>query len=182
MWITNGAIADLAVVWAMTDEGIRGFLVDKGTPGFDATVIEHKFSLRASVTSALFFDNVVVPEQNVLPGAVGLKGPLACLTQARYGISWGVIGAAQSCLAQLLERSEEHTSELQSQSNLVCRLLLEKKKTTDVAAIDLPRCIACNSCTPGCLYAALYIAPTTYTAATAHHSAQPLSGEPETSH
>jgi len=103
MWITNGAIADLAVVWAMTDEGIRGFLVDKGTPGFDATVIEHKFSLRASVTSALFFDNVVVPAQNVLPGAVGLKGPLACLTQARYGISWGVIGAAQSCLAQLLE-------------------------------------------------------------------------------
>ena len=103
MWITNGAIADLAVVWAMTDEGIRGFLIEKGTPGFDTTVIEHKFSLRASVTSALFFDNVVVPEHNVLPGAVGLKGPLACLTQARYGISWGVIGAAQACLAQLLE-------------------------------------------------------------------------------
>src|SRR2546429_421179 len=103
MWITNGAIADLAVVWAMTDEGIRGFLVEKGTPGFAATVIEHKFSLRASVTSALFFDNVVVPEQNVLPAVVGLKGPLACLTQARYGISWGVIGAAQACLAQLLE-------------------------------------------------------------------------------
>ncbi len=103
MWITNGAIADLAVVWAMTDEGIRGFLVEKGTPGFAATVIEHKFSLRASVTSALFFDSVVVPEQNVLPAVVGLKGPLACLTQARYGISWGVIGAAQACLAQLLE-------------------------------------------------------------------------------
>src|SRR5690348_11589573 len=103
MWITNGAIADVAVVWAMTEEGIRGFLVDKGTPGFAAPEIERKFSLRASVTAALFFDNVVVPEENVLPGVVGLKGPLSCLTQARYGIAWGVIGAAQACLAQLLE-------------------------------------------------------------------------------
>jgi glutaryl-CoA dehydrogenase len=103
MWITNGAIADFAVVWAMTEEGIRGFLVDKGTTGFAAPEIERKFSLRASVTSALFFDNVVVPEENVLPGVVGLKGPLSCLTQARYGIAWGVIGAAQACLAQLLE-------------------------------------------------------------------------------
>ena len=103
MWITNGAIADIAVVWAMTEEGIRGFLVDKGTPGFAATEIERKFSLRASITAALFFDNVVVPEENVLPGVVGLKGPLSCLTQARYGISWGVIGAAQACLAQLLD-------------------------------------------------------------------------------
>src|SRR6185437_4259548 len=106
MWITNGAIADLAVVWAMTDEGIRGFLVEKGTPGFAAPEIERKFSLRASVTSALFFDNVAVPEANVLPGVVGLKGPLSCLTQARYGIAWGVIGAAQACLAQLLEYSK----------------------------------------------------------------------------
>jgi glutaryl-CoA dehydrogenase len=106
MWITNGAIADLAVVWAMTEEGIRGFIVEKGTPGFDAPEIERKFSLRASVTSALFFDNVVVPESNVLPGIVGLKGPLSCLTQARYGIAWGVIGAAQACLAQLLDYSK----------------------------------------------------------------------------
>ena len=106
MWITNGAIADVAVVWAMTDAGIRGFLVDKGTPGFAAPEIERKFSLRASVTSSLFFDDVVVPEENVLPGVVGLKGPLSCLTQARYGISWGVIGAAQACLAQLLEYSK----------------------------------------------------------------------------
>ncbi|MGH8201979.1 MAG: acyl-CoA dehydrogenase family protein [Steroidobacteraceae bacterium] len=105
MWITNGAIADLAIVWAMTEEGIRGFIVDKGTPGFAAPEIERKFSLRASVTSALFFDNVVVPESNVLPGIVGLKGPLSCLTQARYGIAWGVIGAAQACLAQLLDYS-----------------------------------------------------------------------------
>jgi glutaryl-CoA dehydrogenase len=103
MWITNGAIADVAIVWAMTEEGIRGFLVDKGTPGFAATEIENKFSLRASITAGLFFDNVVVPEENVLPGVVGLKGPLSCLTQARYGIAWGVIGAAQACLAQLID-------------------------------------------------------------------------------
>ena len=106
MWITNGAIADLAVVWAMTEEGIRGFIVEKGTAGFAAPEIERKFSLRASVTSALFFDNVVVPEANVLPGVVGLKGPLSCLTQARYGIAWGVIGAAQACLAQVLDYSK----------------------------------------------------------------------------
>ena len=103
MWITNGAIADLCVLWAQTDDGIRGFLVEKGTPGFAAPEIERKFSLRASVTSSLFFDNVVVPEENMLPGVVGLKGPLSCLTQARYGITWGVIGAAQACLAQLLD-------------------------------------------------------------------------------
>jgi glutaryl-CoA dehydrogenase len=106
MWITNGAIADLAVVWAMTEEGIRGFIIEKGTAGFAAPEIERKFSLRASVTSALFFDNVVVPESNVLPGVVGLKGPLSCLTQARYGIAWGVIGAAQACLGQLLDYSK----------------------------------------------------------------------------
>ncbi len=103
MWITNGSIADVAVVWAQTDEGIRGFLIDQNTRGFTTQLIERKFSLRASVTSALFFDDVVVPEESVLPGVVGLKGPLSCLTQARYGIAWGVIGAAQDCLAQLLE-------------------------------------------------------------------------------
>jgi glutaryl-CoA dehydrogenase len=106
MWITNGAIADLALVWAMTEDGIRGFIVEKGAPGFAAPEIERKFSLRASVTSALFFDNVLVPEGNVLPGVVGLKGPLSCLTQARYGIAWGVIGAAQACFAQLLDYSK----------------------------------------------------------------------------
>ena len=109
MWITNGAIADLAVVWAMTPEGIRGFLVEKGSPGFSAPEIQHKFSLRASVTSALFFDNVAVPEERVLPGVVGLKGPLACLTQARYGIAWGVIGAAQACLKELIEYTATRT-------------------------------------------------------------------------
>src|SRR3954468_10987720 len=106
MWITNGAIADLCVVWAQTDEGIRGFIVEKDTPGFAAPEIERKFSLRASVTSSLFFDNVVVPEENVLPGVVGLKGPLSCLTQARFGITWGVTGAAQACLSQVIEYSK----------------------------------------------------------------------------
>ncbi len=103
MWITNGSIADLAVVWARTDEGIRGFLVEKDFKGFTTSVVKHKMSLRASVTSGLFFDNVVVPEENVLPGVVGLKGPLSCLTQARYGISWGVTGAAQACLSQVID-------------------------------------------------------------------------------
>jgi glutaryl-CoA dehydrogenase len=103
MWITNGSIADVALVWAMTDDGIRGFLVEKGMSGFEASEIKRKFSLRASVTSALFLDNVRVPQANVLPGAVGLRGPLSCLTQARYGIAWGVIGAAQACFAELLE-------------------------------------------------------------------------------
>jgi glutaryl-CoA dehydrogenase len=103
MWITNGAIADLAVVWAQTEDGIRGFIVEKGTTGFSAPEIENKFSLRASVTSALFFDHVTVPQESMLPGVVGLKGPLSCLTQARYGITWGVIGAAQACLAELLD-------------------------------------------------------------------------------
>jgi len=108
MWITNAPIADLAVVWAMTPVGIRGFIVECGTKGFSTPEIENKFSLRASATGALFFEDVVVPEENMLPGStVGLKAPLSCLTQARYGITWGVIGAAQACLAQLLEYTKD---------------------------------------------------------------------------
>jgi glutaryl-CoA dehydrogenase len=107
MWITNGTIADAAVVWAMTEEGVRGFIVEKDMPGFTAQEIENKFSLRASVTAALFFDNVRVPAENVLPGVVGLKGPLSCLTQARYGITWGVIGAAQACLSEVLNYTQD---------------------------------------------------------------------------
>ncbi len=107
MWITNGSIADVCVVWAMTDEGVRGFLVEKDMPGFDAQEIHNKFSLRASITAALFFDNVRIPNSNVLPGIVGMKGPLSCLSQARYGISWGVIGAAQACLEEALNYSKE---------------------------------------------------------------------------
>ncbi|TWT45875.1 Acyl-CoA dehydrogenase [Phycisphaerae bacterium RAS1] len=102
MWITSGTIADVAVVWANTDDGIRGFLVEKGTPGYTARDIAHKFSLRASITSELFFDNVRVPERNRLPEAAGLAGPLGCLTQARYGIAWGAIGAAQACYQEAL--------------------------------------------------------------------------------
>jgi glutaryl-CoA dehydrogenase len=109
MWITNGSVADLAIVWARTDEGIRGFLVEKDFKGFTANVIKHKMSLRASVTSSLFFDNVVVPEENVLPGVVGLKGPLSCLTQARYGICWGVTGAAQDCLTTAIDYTKTRT-------------------------------------------------------------------------
>jgi glutaryl-CoA dehydrogenase len=107
MWITNGNLADVALVWAMTDEGVRGFLVETDTPGFAAQEIENKFSLRASVTSGLFLDNVRVPKESVLPGVVGLKGPLSCLTQARYGISWGVIGAAQACLSEVLNYTQD---------------------------------------------------------------------------
>ncbi|HET9679361.1 MAG TPA: acyl-CoA dehydrogenase family protein [Gammaproteobacteria bacterium] len=107
MWITNGTIADVAVVWAQTDEGIKGFLVEKGMKGFDAPEVHHKMSLRASITSALYFNDVVVPAENVLPGVTGLKGPLTCLTQARYGITWGAIGAAQACLREVLDYTAE---------------------------------------------------------------------------
>ncbi len=96
-WITNGSIADVAVVWAKTDEGIRGFLVEKGTPGFTANDYHGKFSLRASVTSELFFDDCEVPGDALLPGTSSLKQALMCLTQARYGIAWGTIGMAAAC-------------------------------------------------------------------------------------
>jgi len=107
MWITNSPIADLFVIWAKTEEGIRGFLVEKGARGLAAPEIEKKFSLRASSTGAIFLEDVVVPDANLLPGsAVGIKAPLSCLTQARYGITWGVIGAAQACLAQALDYTQ----------------------------------------------------------------------------
>jgi glutaryl-CoA dehydrogenase len=97
MWITNGSIADIAVVWASTTDGIRGFLVPRGTRGFTARNIHKKLSLRASVTSELHFDDVRLPADAVLPGVTGLKGPLSCLSEARFGIVWGVTGAARSC-------------------------------------------------------------------------------------
>jgi len=107
MWITNSPIADVFVIWARTEEGIRGFLVDKGTKGLEAPEIEKKFSLRASVTGAIFLNDVVVPDSAMLPGTTcGIKAPLSCLTQARYGITWGVIGAAQACLKEVLEYSK----------------------------------------------------------------------------
>jgi glutaryl-CoA dehydrogenase len=96
-WITNGSVADVAVVWARTDAGIQGFLVEKGTPGYTTSDIHGKMSMRASVTSSLAFSDCRVPERNVLPSAKGLKAALSCLTQARYGIGWGTIGAAMDC-------------------------------------------------------------------------------------
>ena len=98
MWITNGSIADIAVVWASTDDGIRGFLVPRGTRGFSARDIHKKMSLRASITSELVLDSVRLPSSAVLPGVTGLRGPLSCLTEARFGIVWGVTGAARTCL------------------------------------------------------------------------------------
>jgi len=96
-WITNGTLADIAVVWARAEDGIRGFLVEKGTRGFTTSDIHGKWSMRASVTSSLSFSGCRVPESSMLPGAKGLKAPLACLSQARYGIGWGAIGAAMDC-------------------------------------------------------------------------------------
>jgi glutaryl-CoA dehydrogenase len=107
MWITNGHIADLAIVWAQTPEGMRGFLVERGTRGFTSEEIKHKFSLRASNTGALFFDDVQLPAEAALPAASGIKAPLSCLSQARYGICWGATGAAQACLAEALTHAGE---------------------------------------------------------------------------
>ncbi len=104
-WITNGSIADIAVVWAKADGEVRGFLVEKGTKGFTAPEIKHKLSLRASITSQLIFDDCEIPAANLLPGSGGLKSPLMCLNQARYGIAWGALGAAMACYHAALEYS-----------------------------------------------------------------------------
>jgi glutaryl-CoA dehydrogenase len=103
MWITNGGIADIAVVWAGTEDGIRGFLVPRGTRGFTTRNIHKKLSLRASVTSELYFDEVALPGSAVLPGVRGLRGPLSCLSEARFGILWGVTGAARTCFETAAE-------------------------------------------------------------------------------
>jgi len=102
-WITNGTIADVAVVWAKVDDGIRGFLVEAGAKGFSAPEIKHKMSLRASITSQLILEDCPIPEENVLPKSDGLKSPLMCLNQARYGIAWGGLGAAMACYRAALE-------------------------------------------------------------------------------
>lgn len=107
MWITSGPVADLAIVWAQTEDGIQGFVLEKGMVGFTTQEIKHKMSLRASLTGALFFDDVRVPDSHRLPNVKGLKGPLGCLTQARYGISWGPIGAAIACLDEALGYAKE---------------------------------------------------------------------------
>jgi len=105
-WITNASIADVAVVWAKTDQGIRGFLVEKGTPGFEQRAIHGKLSLRASVTGSLFFQDCRIPAENMLPETVGLKNALMCLNQARYGIAFGALGAAEDCLQEALDYSK----------------------------------------------------------------------------
>lgn len=130
MWITNGSVADVAVVWAETPEGVRGFVLEKGMKGFTTRDILKKYSLRASITSELFFDNVEVPEANRLPDAKGLAAPLNCLTQARYGITWGAIGAAIACFDEarafadtrvVFGRPIAHTQTVQRRLADMCR-------------------------------------------------------------
>ena len=107
MWITNGSVSDVAIVWANTDDGIRGFVVPTASPGFSAPDIHKKMSLRASVTSELVMDDVRLPADAILPGVQGLKGPLSCLNEARYGIVWGVMGAARACFETALDYSKD---------------------------------------------------------------------------
>ena len=106
MWITNGSMADVAVVWAMTDAGVRGFLVERATRGFTTSDVHNKLSLRASVTSELSFDSVRVPDSAALPDVTGMRGPLSCLNEARFGIGWGAMGAARACFESALEYSK----------------------------------------------------------------------------
>jgi glutaryl-CoA dehydrogenase len=129
MWITNGSLSDVAVVWARTEEGVRGFLVEKGMPGFTAQDVHHKISLRASVTSELILDEVRVPEANRLPEAAGLKAPLGCLTEARFGIIWGVTGAARDALASTLEYAGTRTQF----GKPIAGFQLTQKKLADLA-------------------------------------------------
>jgi glutaryl-CoA dehydrogenase len=107
MWITNGSIADLAIIWARVDDTVRGFIVERGTRGFSARDVTRKLSLRASVTSELSLESVRVPGEAVLPGVTGLRGPLSCLNEARFGIAWGTMGAARACFESALEYSKQ---------------------------------------------------------------------------
>ena len=109
LWITNGSVADVAVVWAVTEEGVRGFIVPTDAPGFSANTIHHKLSLRASITSELVLDDVRVPQDALLPHATGLRGPLSCLSEARYGIIWGSMGAARSAWQAALNYASQRT-------------------------------------------------------------------------
>ena len=133
MWITNGTIADVAVVWAKDDEGvIRGYLVEQGTPGFTTQKMHGKFSLRASDTAELIFDDCNIPEENVLPGVQGMKGPLSCLTQARYGIAWGTVGAAAACYEIALKYAQER---IQFEKPIASFQLIQKNLVDMVAEI-----------------------------------------------
>ena len=124
MWITNGCIADIAIVWAKLDGKVRGFIVEKGMDGFTTSTMKGKFSLRVSTTSELHLQNCFVPDDNMLPNIEGLKGPLGCLTQARYGIAWGVVGAANACYHTALQYAKD-------------RVIFEKDKP--LAAYQLPQ-------------------------------------------
>ncbi len=124
MWITNGCIADIAIVWAKLDGKVKGFIVEKGMDGFTTSTMKGKFSLRVSTTSELHLQNCFVPEENMLPNIEGLKGPLGCLTQARYGIAWGVVGAANACYHTALHYAKE-------------RVIFEKDKP--LAAYQIPQ-------------------------------------------
>ncbi len=140
MWITNGSLADVALVWARTEEGIRGFLVEKDTPGFSAPQMKGKWSLRVSVTSELILDNVLVDEEkSLLPGVIGIKGPLQCLTQARYGIAWGVLGAADNCYQTALAYAKER---IQFDKPIAAFQLQQKKLTEMVTELTKGQLLA----------------------------------------
>lgn len=129
MWITNGSVSDVAIVWANTDEGVRGFVVPCGAPGFSTPDIHKKMSLRASVTSELVMDDVRLPAGSMLPGVEGLKGPLSCLNEARYGIVWGVMGAARACFESALNYAKERVQF----GKPIAAFQLTQKKLTDMA-------------------------------------------------
>ncbi|MFQ5491068.1 MAG: acyl-CoA dehydrogenase family protein [Phycisphaerae bacterium] len=140
MWITNGSIADVAVVWAKLDGQVRGFLVEKGMEGFTTPDIHNKFSLRASVTSELVFDNVRVPKANLLPGTkIGLRAPLLCLTQARYGIAWGAVGSAMACYDEALRYAKER---IQFDKPIASFQLVQKKLAWMITEITKAQLLA----------------------------------------
>ncbi|TNC29493.1 acyl-CoA dehydrogenase family protein [Amycolatopsis alkalitolerans] len=144
MWITNGSLADVAVVWARTDEGVRGFLVPKGTKGFTTNDIHKKLSLRASITSELVLDDVRLPSSAQLPGATSLRGPLSCLSEARYGIIWGAAGAARACLEAAIDYSKTRVQfgrpigGFQIQQQKLATMALEVNRAT-ILALHLGR-------------------------------------------
>ena len=132
MWITNGSIADIAIVWARTDDGIRGFIVERGTPGFTTSDIHQKLSLRASVTSELHFEDCRVRVENMLPNIRGMRGPLSCLNEARYGIAWGATGAARTCYETALQYA---LTRIQFQKPIASFQLIQQKLVTMVTEL-----------------------------------------------
>lgn len=139
-WITSGSLADAALIWAQTEEGIRGFLVERGTPGFTAHDIKGKWSLRASVTSILALDNVRVHARNMLPGAKGLSAPLSCLTQARYGIGWGALGAAMACYHEALEYAKTRVQF--GGKPIACHQLVQEKLVEMISGLTQAQLLA----------------------------------------